>query len=230
MTVINIHLGDSLDAMKSMKENQYDLAIVDPEYGINEHGKGKSRHRNSNPFTEFENKGWDKKRPEKIYFDEVIRVSNDQIIFGGNYFADYLEPTMGWIFWDKLLGGDFSDGELIYTSFNRALRKFVKSPEKNYSTNKYSATKWKRIHPCQKPVALYKWLLKNYAKEGDKILDTHFGSLSIGIACIEMGFDLDCWEIDEEYFDAAVKRIQNHVKQLNAFIPQPEINIFKPNS
>ena len=206
-----------MEGMANMKDNEYDLAIIDPPYGIGEDGKGNTRHRNSPPFTEFKVKGWDRIRPNKKYFNELFRISENQIIWGGNYFVNYLRPKMGWIYWDKLLGGDFSDGELAYTSFERALKKFTKSPEKNYSTNKYSAMKWKRIHPTQKPVALYKWLLKNYAKPGDKILDTHLGSGSIAIACWDMGFDLTGYEIDKDYFDAMTKRFENHKKQLQLF-------------
>ena len=123
------------------------------------------------------------------------------------------KPSMGWIFWDKKNGdSDFSDGELAYTSFEKGLRKF------EWLWNGFQKQRpEERIHPTQKPVALYKWLLDKYAKQGDKILDTHLGSGSIAIACADYGFELTCCELDKEYFDKAIKRIKNHVGQQKLF-------------
>lgn len=208
---------DCMEYMRGVPDKHFQLAICDPPYGIKEHGVGINRHRGGNVFTEFKSKGWDNKIPDSVYFNELKRVSENQIIFGGNYFVEHLQPTMGWIFWNKLIGGDFSDGELAYTSFQRALKMFTKSPEKNYATNRFSAKKHQRIHPCQKPVPLYKWILKNYAKEGDKIFDSHGGSMSIAIACDQMNFDLTLCEIDKDYYDAGVRRFENHKKQLTIF-------------
>lgn len=202
-----------MTAMAEMPDKAYELAIVDPNYGIGEDGKGISRHKGGQVFTCFESKQWDRERPPAAYFQELFRVSENQIIWGANYFSEYLPPRMGWIFWDKLIGGDFSDGELAFSSFDRALKKFTHSIERNRATNAISAAKWKRIHPTQKPVALYKWLLTNYAKPGDKILDTHGGSGSICIACHDLGFDLDWYEIDAEYFQAAKERLERHQRQ-----------------
>jgi site-specific DNA-methyltransferase (adenine-specific) len=140
-----------------------------------------------------------------------MRVSKNQIIWGGNYMVQYIYPSMGWIYWDKRIGGDFSDGELAWTSFQKALRSF------SYSHVGDTKGGHERIHPTQKPVPLYKWLLDKYAKQGDKILDTHLGSGSIAIACHDYGFELTACELDKEYFDASIKRIQNHVAQQKLF-------------
>lgn len=211
---------DCLEAMREMPDNAFELAIVDVPYGIGEHGKGISRHKGFNHYTVFEPKEWDYKKPSEEYFQELFRVSENQIIWGANYFAEYLPSRMGWIFWDKLIGGDFSDGELAFTSFNRALKKFTKSIERNRATNLASAQKWKRIHPCQKPVALYKWLLTNYAKAGDTILDTHLGSGSSRIAAYDLGFDFYGFELDRDYYEAQEKRFAEHLKQPKLFEPE----------
>jgi site-specific DNA-methyltransferase (adenine-specific) len=219
---LDLRLMDCMDLMREYPDKHFDLAIVDPPYGIGEHGKGNNRHRGGQVFTFFEPKKWDNDRPTAEYWCELIRVSQNQIVWGGNYFVDYLKPSMGWIFWDKLMGGDFSDGELAYTSFERALRKFTKSPEKNYSTNAESAAKWKRIHPCQKPVALYRWLLANYAKEGMKILDTHLGSMSHAIAAHYSGVHLTGCELDPDYFAAGIERVKAETAQMDMFADSPK--------
>ena len=190
-----------MEAMAKMPDNAYQLAIIDPPYGIGEDG-GKARTRGSKR-TNGQKKGWDNGRPNSEYFTELIRVSKNQIIWGGNYFADLLPASRCWLYWQKNMGGDFADGELAWTSFDKVLRQYTKRSET-----------FDRIHPTQKPVALYKWLLHNYAKEGDKILDTHGGSMSIALACHEMGFDLELWEIDKEYYNAGLKRFNDHKAQL----------------
>ncbi len=210
MPEINLYLGDCMEAMAKMPDKYYDLAIVDPPYGIGYDGakqtSGSHGGRKAHDF-----KGWDSNIPTKEYFDELFRVSKNQIIWGANYMVEYLKPSMGWIVWRKDRGNfSSSDAELCYTSFNRALREYTKNPLVLVSEGG-------TIHPTQKPVQLYKWILKNYAKEGDKILDTHAGSFSIGIACDEMGFDLDAWEIDNEYFNAASRRFKIHKAQLKMF-------------
>ncbi len=138
-------------------------------------------------------------------------MSKNQIIFGGNFFLDHLSATSCMIVWDKLNSGNFADFELAWTSFKTAVRKF--SFMWNGMLQGDMRNKEKRIHPTQKPVALYEWLLKNYAKPGDKILDTHGGSMSIAIACDIMGFDLDLYEIDEDYFKAGKERLERHQRQ-----------------
>jgi site-specific DNA-methyltransferase (adenine-specific) len=162
-------------------------------------GKGKNKR-----FSKGKN--WDNETPTQEYFTELFRVSKNQIIWGGNYFI--LPCVRGWIFWDKNINGSssFSDGELAWTSFDRVLRK----AEITY--NGFLGADTNRVHPTQKPVALYKWLLDKYAKEGDKILDTHLGSGSIAIACYEYGFNLTGFELDSEYYNAAKSRIENHIQ------------------
>lgn len=155
---------------------------------------------------------WDNQAPSEEYFISLFRVSKNQIIFGGNYFVEHLRATQGWIFWDKGTGAnDFSDGELAWTSFDRALRMYRHSW---VGANAKEKAESDRIHPTQKPVALYKWILTNYAKEGDKILDTHVGSASSLIACHDLGFDYVGFEIDEEYYKLAQKRMEEEFAQI----------------
>ena len=215
MPIINLYNSDCMEAMSKMTDNQYDLAIVDPPYGI---GMGASLNVNSK--TKFINKNWDNEIPTDEYFEQLFRISKNQIVWGGNYFP-YLwkNGCKGYVCWNKLNHHDNrADVELAWTSFNK-LAKYV---EYMWDGNRYGTVgnikgvgmPTIRIHPTEKPIYLYKWLLMNYAKEGDKILDTHFGSLSIGIACHDLGFDLDAWEIDKEYYDMAVKRFEIYKSQL----------------
>lgn len=211
--MIELIHGDCLDYMRDMKDNEFDLAIVDPPYGIGESGGDKKRGRkkdNHNKIVNHINKNWDKK-PDANYFKKLFRISENQIIWGGNYFIDHLYPSMGWVFWDKLIGGDFSDGELAWTSMWRALRQFT------YSYHGDTHGGHSRIHPTQKPVKLYEWLLKNYAKPGDRILDTHGGSMSNALACHNMGYDLTIIEKDKDYFEAGKARLKEHQKQQQLF-------------
>ena len=200
--MINITNEDNMELMSRYDDNHFDLAIVDPPYGIsvNKMTLGSGKYKNKG-------KSWDNETPSNEYFNELFRVSKNQIIWGANYMIEKIKkPSMGWIYWDKMNGtSDFSDGELAFTSFNRALRSF-----------KYHLSKdrCQRFHPTQKPVQLYEWLLINYAKEGDKILDTHLGSGSIASACHNLGFDLTACELDKEYYEAAIKRLKEHTSQL----------------
>ena len=222
--MINIYNKDCLEAMKLMQDNQFDLAIVDPPYGIGFDGnttvKGKSgKAKTFSNIQHHKKKGWDSNRPSQDYFIELQRVSKNQIIWGGNYFADLLPPKKGWVYWDKKITNsnnkNYSDGELAYTSFDCILRKFTYDwIGFGYLNN---PQKQKKIHPTEKPIQLYEWLLMNYAKEGDKILDTHLGSGSIAIACHNLGFDLTGYELDKEYFDNATKRIKDHQAQTTLF-------------
>jgi site-specific DNA-methyltransferase (adenine-specific) len=200
---ITLYNADCMEVMKKFKDKEFDLAIVDPPYGINfsntHTGKG---------WIVRDNKTWDSKRPNKTYFDELFRISKNQIIWGGNYFVEYLYSSHGWIFWDKgQRNFSLADGELAFTSFNRALRTFYLSRAKLNSIRE-------KFHPTEKPVQLYEWLLLNYAKEGDTILDTHFGSLSIGIACEKLGFELTAIELDKDYYQMAKKRLLDYKNQL----------------
>ena len=197
---------DCMEGMKDTPDKFYELAIVDPPYGAGDKlmSIGNAYEKN---YKTFENK-----KPDKKYFDELFRVSKNQLIWGGNYFTSFLYETNAWIFWDKNNGeSKGSDGELAWTSLDILLKKF-----KIHWTG--SASLWEdthgKIHPTQKPVALYKWLLTKYAKECDKILDTHLGSGSIAIACYDLGFDLTGYEIDKDYFEAMTKRFEKHKQQL----------------
>ena len=203
-----IYNSDCLEAMKEMSDNQFDLAIVDPPYGIcSEQGYGQF----NNKKTHNTKKKWDKAVPTQKYFTELMRVSKNQIIWGGNYFQ--LPPTRCFIVWDKLQQGkNFSDCELAWTSFDKIAKIHKLRYLAPYECSVNNTIK--RIHPTQKRVKLYQWLLMNYAKEGDKILDTHLGSGSIAIACHNLGYDLTGYEIDKEYFEAAKKRIEQHKIQL----------------
>ena len=197
---------DNMIMMARYPDDYFEFAIVDPEYGIDVDNNKKGNF----VMTKHKSKGWDKKPPPSKYFKELFRVSKKQIIWGGNYFP--LPLKKGWICWDKVnpLKGKFSDFELAWTSFLNCDRiykqewigfgrKFV---EKNPS-----------IHPTQKPVKLYEWILHHYAKKGDKILDTHRGSASLDIACHNLGFDLVTCELDKDYFNDGNKRVEQHQQQ-----------------
>ena len=208
---VKLYNCDNMIFMKEIPDNHYDLAIVDPEYGI---GAGSINFKNGTSKTEkeyYRKNDWDLKPPPQEYFDELFRISKNQIIWGANYMIDKIvKPSMGWIYWDKMTGNSsYSDGELAFTSFDRALRSFRLHTSQE-QTN--------RIHPTQKPVALYKWILSKYAEKGNKIIDTHGGSCSLGCACMDMDFDIDICEIDKKYFDDAVNRLKNNVQDYFAFV------------
>lgn len=216
---ISIYNEDCLQALKAMADKQFDLAIVDPPYGIGASSKnfirqgkqtGKSMAVSGMKYTA---KDWDNCVPDKIYFDELRRVSKNQVVWGGNYFASSLPNSSCWLIWDKVTGDNlYADAELAWTSFDKAVRKFTWMWKGMFQQN--MANKEDRIHPTQKPVALYKWILENYAEKGSKILDTHLGSGSIAIACWDMGYDLTAYEVDKEYYDNACKRLETHKAQL----------------
>ena len=208
-----------MELMARYPDGYFDLAIVDPPYGIGASSKNFIRQGKQTGKSiavsglKYKSKDWDNSVPDKIYFDELRRISKNQIIWGGNYFASLLPNSSCWIIWDKVTGENlYADAELAYTSFNYAVRKFTWMWKGMFQQN--MTNKENRIHPTQKPVALYKWLLQNYANEGDKILDTHLGSGSIAIACHDLGFDLTACELDTDYFNAAMKRLTDHQKQL----------------
>ena len=206
---MNITNEDNMDLMARYEDNPFDLAIVDPPYGIDINmnmGRKKGQRKMHT------DKKWDNNIPEQSYFNELFRISKNQIIWGGNYFS--LALTKAWIFWDKEVpdGVSFADGELAWTSYDKTL---VKAKIKY--TGFQGMDKGGKIHPTQKPVKLYEWLLMNYANEGDKILDTHLGSGSIAIACHNLGFDLTACELDKEYYDAAIQRLNDHKLQQKLF-------------
>ena len=219
---IHLYNGDCMDLLRQTPDKYYDLAIVDPPYGIGASSKNFIRQGKQTgkslavSGTKYTAKDWDNCVPDKIYFDELRRVSKNQIVWGGNYFASLLPNSSCWLIWDKVTGDNlYADAELAWTSFDKAVRKFTWMWKGMFQQN--MANKEDRIHPTQKPVQLYKWILQNYAKEGDTILDTHFGSLSIGIACHDMGFELTAIELDEDYYEAGKNRLINHQRQLNLF-------------
>ncbi len=198
---ITITNEDNMLLMSRFPDNHFDLAIVDPPYGI-----GISK----NPIRQqHKKKDWDNEIPLEKYFKELKRVSKNYIVWGGNYFLDYLNNSQGFIIWDKKQPENFSLAmcEFAYST--------IQSPAKIF---RYSVlTEQNKIHPTQKPVALYKWIIDKYAKQGDKILDTHLGSGSIAIACHDYGFELTACELDKEYFDKSIERIKNHVSQQKLF-------------
>lgn len=217
---LDLRLGDCMDLMRDTPDNHFHLAIVDPPYGIGESGKTNSTRsciaesKNYKPFA-----GEDLLAPNPDYFDQLKRVSKNQIIWGANHFIDnfpFMCNSSCWIVWDKDNGlNDFADCELAWASFKTAVRKFkftwhgmIQGDMKN---------KEHRIHPTQKPVKLYSWLLERYASPGDRILDTHMGSGSIAIACHYFGAHLTATELDEDYFKAASERIERETRQMDLF-------------
>lgn len=212
-------LGDNMKYMKSVPDNYFELAIVDPPYGIKQDGHRENNRSKNAKSKDYHKALWDQLRPTSEYFQELKRISKNQIIWGGNHLSDLInEFSPCWIVWDKHTSGNFADCELAYTSFKTAVRKF--DYPWNGMIQGFHGSKSKneaRIHPTQKPVALYKWLLKNYAKPNDKIFDSHVGSGSIRIACHDMGFDFTGCEIDEDYYNDQDVRFKNYIKQGDLF-------------
>jgi site-specific DNA-methyltransferase (adenine-specific) len=208
---------DNMDLMARYPDGYFDLAIVDPPYGIDIAKNGSVGGSGLCKVTDYGAKKWDSKAPDKTYFIELKRVSKNQIIWGANHFIENVPKANSscWIVWDKDNTGNFADSELAYTSFKTSVRNF--KWRWNGMLQQNMKNKQKRIHPTEKPVALYEWLLMNYAKEGDKILDTHIGSGSIAIACHNLGFDLTACELDEEYYRDCLKRLEQHTSQVRMF-------------
>ena len=208
---------DCMLMMARYPDDYFELSIVDPPYGIDANLKrgdtGKNKHIKQKDYHVGD---WDSEIPSKEYFTELKTVSKNQIIWGGNYFLDYLNNTSCMIVWDKVNGTNYyADCELAWTSFNTSVRKFEWRWHGFLQQN--MANKQDRIHPTEKPIALYEWILMNYAKEGDKILDTHRGSASLDIACHNLGFDLVTCELDTDYFNDGNKRLKQHQQQLTMF-------------
>lgn len=215
---LTITCEDNMELMSRYPDNYFDLAIVDPPYGIEDkittgggsHTKNKSKFHN---LYKDKNKSWDF-RPSKEYWNELFRVSKNQIVFGANYFVEFLPVSRGWIFWDKMGDGMSSvNNELIFTSFDISIKTFKRC----HGMDKGFLADHKIFHPTTKTQKLYKWILDKYAKPNDKILDTHLGSGSIAIACHDYKFELTACELDEEYFEKAKQRIINHVAQQSLF-------------
>ena len=204
---IEITNEDNMKLMSRYPDNYFELAIVDPPYGININvSMGRRKGDKKSNYHKFA--GGDLEIPTKNYFKQLERISKNRIIWGGNYMTDYLHPSPCWLLWDKGFSEDvtFAQFEMAWTSFKSSCKKYDKHPNQ-----------LNRIHPTQKPVALYKWILDKYAKEGDKILDTHLGSGSIAIACHDYKFSLTACELDKEYYDKAIQRIKNHTSQTKLF-------------
>lgn len=214
-----VHNRDCMEGMKECPDKYFELAIVDPPYGIGEsgdrnHTRGKlAISKNYKAFS-----GNDLSAPDENYFKELQRISKHQIVWGANHFIQNIPNANSscWIVWDKVNGvTDFADSELAWTSFPTAVRNFRFRWQGMLQGN--MKNKEERIHPTQKPIELYGWLLNNYAKVGDKILDTHVGSGSSRIAAYKLGFDFTGYELDKNYWEAQEKRYQDYVKQFTLF-------------
>ena len=206
---------DCMEGMKQFPDKFFDLAIVDPPYGIKMDG-GKIGGDNLGTAQNYIKKNWDADAPGESYFIELMRVSKNQIIWGANHFISrFSKDSPCWIVWDKDNSGNFADCELAWTSFPTAVRKF--KFRWNGMLQENMKNKEVRIHPTQKPVDLYSWLLNNYAKPGDKILDTHVGSASSLIACHNSGFQYVGFELDPDYFKAASERLEQVKSQFSIF-------------
>jgi len=207
---ITVTNENNMELMARYPDNYFDLAIVDPPYGL---GKKLNPRGGmiSNSFKGMGENTWDSETPKKEYWEQLFRISKNQIVWGGNYFIDYLTPTQCFIIWDKMNGTNpMADCELAWTSIQNKVARIFRM---HHFSNGYDD----KIHPTQKPTKLYKWILDKYAKQGDKILDTHLGSGSIAIACHDYGFELTACELDAEYYEAAKKRFFNHSAQTKLF-------------
>jgi len=206
-----VYLEDCVTALKRYADNHFDLAIVDPPYmdgdnkALNTLGTNRTKY-NIETFNIA---------PKQDYFDELFRVSKNQVVWGGNYFTDFLPVSRCWLMWDKIQDLEqFSDFELAWTSFDKVAKKYTKVSKGGFLTN---GTIDQKIHPTQKPVGLYSWIMKKYAKEGDLILDTHIGSGSSRIAASLGGFNFVGFEISEEYYEKQEKRFNDFKSQLRLF-------------
>jgi site-specific DNA-methyltransferase (adenine-specific) len=190
---------DCLPAMRLIEDKAIDLILCDPPYGIGEDG-GRFRDRKGGGHRVLPKGNWDKERVGKEYFNEIFRIAPNQIVFGGNYYTDFLPVSRGWIYWQKLMGGDFSDGELAWTSFDRVLKEFT-------YCNKYAGKK----HPTQKPAELMRWILENYSNEGDLICDPFAGSFTTARACKDLGRDFIGFELSPSYCRIGEERLRQEV-------------------
>ena len=202
-----------MELMARYEDNYFDLAIVDPPYGLGDRlvkGGDKGKMGTLRNLADNKVTTWDNEIPTPKYFTELQRVSKNQIIWGGNYFLDYLGKTDGFIVWDKMNGTNpMADAELAWQN--------VKGTTRMFRWHHFSGERTTKIHPTQKPIKLYEWLLIKYAKEDYKILDTHLGSGSIAIACHNLGYDLTACELDKDYYNSEIKRIEQHKQQLRIF-------------
>ena len=207
---IKLYNADCMEVMKTFKDKQFSLAIVDPPYGFRTEKTGILNFRKGK-----QERQWNV-APTAEYFDELKRVSKNQIVWGGNYFPElWVNGCRCFIYWHKENPvPNFADGELAWTSFDRNAKQ---CDYRYYGNLEGKSSAGYKFHPTQKPIYLYKWILKEFAKEGDTILDTHFGSLSIGIACHDLKFDLTAIELDKDYYEQAKQRLINHQRQITLF-------------
>jgi len=207
---------DCIEVMKRYPDKWFDLAVVDPPYGIDVAKTGKVGGNNAGKAKDYGAKEWDKQPPNEEYFRQLFRVSKNQIVWGANHFISKMpHDSSCWLVWDKDNTGNFADCELAWTSFDTAVRKF--QWRWNGMLQQNMKDKEERIHPTQKPVALYEWILQNYAKRGDLILDTHLGSGSSRIAADKGGFNFVGFEIDADYYEKSKKRFNDFKSQLRLF-------------
>ena len=213
--MIELHNVDCMEYLATCEDNAFELAIVDPPYGLDvanmNMGVGKKAGTSKANKRNWSKKSWDATPPTDRYFQQMFRVSKNQIVWGANYFTKHLPQSKGWIFWNKCIDEkmSFQTGEFAFTSFAK-----TRYYERSFNLDRNWQIDGGKIHPTQKPIKLYEWLLMNYAKEGDRILDTHLGSGSIAIACHNLGFDLVGCELDTDYFKGAQKRLKQHQSQL----------------
>ena len=210
---------DCMDGMAQFPDKFFELAIVDPPYGIGIVEQFKKTVKSSTSMFNLSNgivgSEWDGNIPDESYFTELFRVSKNQIVWGGNYFIDYLHNTRAMVVWDKMNGTNpMADAEIAWTSFDTSVRMF--------RMHHFSKGYGEKTHPTQKPIALYKWLLTNYAHKGDKILDTHVGSASSLIACHQLGFEYWGFELDADYYKAASERLAKAKAQVSLLDIAPE--------
>ena len=210
---VQLHLGDCLDFMRTLPTGSVDAVVTDPPYGIdadkrqNENAGHKGGKRGGH-YKRYSDTNWDNSIPEKVVFDEIFRVSDNQIIFGGNYFTEFLYPSRCWIIWDKVVRGGWPDGEMAWASYDKGLRIFEYSRADAY-INSLS----KKEHPTQKPLALMRWIIENYTKPGDTVIDPFMGSGTTGVGCVQTGRNFIGCEIDAGYFKIAQRRIKDAQQQ-----------------
>lgn len=200
---VTLYLGDCREILPTL--GRFDAAVTDPPYGIGEHGGKERLPSDRKSIRVFENLGWDNQRPDRATFELIMAASDNQIIWGANYFSDYLPPSMGWLYWDKRMGGDFSDGELAYTSQWKALKSFS-----HY--NKMQG----RLHPAEKPVKLLKWCIEQLPA-AHSILDPFMGGGTTGVAAVNLSREFTGIEIEPKYFDIACRRVEQATKQIEMF-------------
>ena len=207
-----VYNEDCIEVMKRYEDNYFDLAVVDPPYGIGANkmqlGNGKRKiYRGEND--------WDNSIPTAEYWEQLFRVSKNQIVWGGNYMTEFLPPSRCWIFWDKGTGDNsYADGELAWCSFDKVVKKYSRFWSGGNAKERGDID---RVHPTQKPISLYEWILKEFAVEGNLVLDTHLGSGSSRIACQKNGYSFTGFELDKDYYEAQEKRFKDFVSQLRMF-------------